>query len=234
MWLSRSIDVCKKLLRVLALCWVSIAQCPGAEESLPTAVDRYLQVQTQGLPGKVTYSVGSLDVHGQLAPCRVFEPFLPPGSRLWGRTSLGVRCLGPANWTVYLPVQVRISASYLLTARQLSPGQTLVASDVLSQVGDLGTLPNGTLTEPAQAIGKTVKNGVAAGLPLRGDMLIAPWAVQQGQSVRLVSTGAGFSVSNEGKALNNATEGQVARVRINSGQVVSGVARSGGVVEVSY
>nr|WP_291983235.1 flagellar basal body P-ring formation chaperone FlgA [Candidatus Accumulibacter sp. ACC005] len=65
-------------------------------------------------------------------------------------------------------------------------------------------------------------------------MLTAPWAVQQGQSVKLQSTGAGFSVSNEGKALNNASDGQIAQVRTASGQVVSGVARPGGVVEVTY
>jgi flagella basal body P-ring formation protein FlgA len=90
------------------------------------------------------------------------------------------------------------------------------------------------VTDPAQAIGKTVRNGIAAGQPLRSDLLSAPWLVQQGQSVKLLSRGAGFTVSNEGKALNNATEGQIAQVRTASGQVVSGVARSPGVVEVSY
>ena len=95
-------------------------------------------------------------------------------------------------------------------------------------------VPAGVLTDPAQARGKTVRSSVAAGQPLRGDLLIAPWSVQQGQSVKLVSTGAGFTVSNEGKALNNASEGQVAQVRTASGQVVSGVARGLGIVEVTY
>jgi len=90
------------------------------------------------------------------------------------------------------------------------------------------------VTDPAQAIGKTVRNGIAVGQPLRSDLLTAPWLVQQGQSVKLLSSGVGFTVSNEGKALNNATEGQIAQVRTASGQVVSGVARSPGVVEVSY
>lgn len=58
--------------------------------------------------------------------------------------------------------------------------------------------------------------------------------VQQGQSVKLLLAGAGFTVSNEGRALNNATQGQVVQVRTASGQLVSGVARSGGVVEVAY
>jgi flagellar biosynthesis anti-sigma factor FlgM len=73
-----------------------------------------------------------------------------------------------------------------------------------------------------------VRNGMAAGQPLRSELLSAPWAVQQGQSVRLLTSGAGFTISNEGKALNNAGEGQLVRVRTASGQVVSGVARVAG------
>lgn len=205
-----------------------------AQPSLPVALDDYLRVQTQGLPGKVTYTVGQLGQQAQSAPCSAYQPFLPPGSRLWGRTTVGVRCLAPSPWTVYVPVQISIAGSYLVTARQLNRGQVISAGDVFAQSGDLGSLPASVVTDLAQAIGKTVKNGVAAGQPLRNDLLTAPWAVQQGQSVKLQSTGAGFSVSNEGKALNNASDGQIAQVRTASGQVVSGVARPGGVVEVTY
>ncbi len=205
-----------------------------AQTSLSTTIDQFLRTQTQGLPGKVSYSVGALEQRAQLGACDAFEPFLPPGSRLWGKATVGVRCLGPTAWTVYVPVQVRISGTYLVTARQLAPGQVVSSADLLSQSGDLGALPASVVTDPAQAIGKTIRNGIAAGHPLRSDLLTAAWAVQQGQSVRLLTTGAGFTISNEGKALNNATDGQIAQVRTASGQVVSGIARSGGVVEVSY
>lgn len=122
--------------------------------------------------------------------------------------------------------------SYLITTRQLTPGQTVSSADLRTQSGDLGALPGNVVTDLAQAVGKTVKNGIAAGQPLRSDLLIAPWVVQQGQSVKLLLTGAGFTVSNEGKALNNASEGQIVQARTASGQVVSGVARGRGIVEV--
>jgi len=73
-----------------------------------------------------------------------------------------------------------------------------------------------------------------AGTPLRNDALRSVQAVQQGQTVRLTSSGPGFTVTAEARALNNAAEGQVAQARTASGQVVSGVARAGGIIEVTY
>ena len=205
-----------------------------AQTPLYRALGDYLRTQTQGLPGKVTYSMGQLDTRTQLAACESFEPFLPAGSRLWGKSTVGVRCLGPANWTVYIPVQVNVSGNYLISARTMPAGYVLGAADIVVRSGDLSTLPASTLTDQAQAIGKTVKMGMAAGQPLRSDQLIAPWAVQQGQSVRTISNGPGFSVSSEGVALNNAVAGQMVQVRTPSGQTVSGIARPGGTVEVSH
>jgi len=205
-----------------------------AQITLYSTLDDFLRTQTQGLPGKVSYSIGQLDSRTQLSPCHAFEPFLPAGGKLWGKATVGVRCLGPATWTVYIPVKVTVSGNYLVTARTLSAGQVLGAADVVVRSGDLSSLPPNVLTEQAQAIGKTVKNGFSAGQPLRSDLLIAPWAVQQGQSVKTVSNGPGFSVSSEGKALNNALAGQVVQVRTNSGQTVSGIAQPGGIVEVTH
>lgn len=50
----------------------------------------------------------------------------------------------------------------------------------------------------------------------------------------LTSGGKGFRVSAEGKALTKANEGQVVQVKVANGQVVSGIARSGGQVEVVF
>lgn len=194
-----------------------------AQELLTTTLDQYLRTQTQGLPGQVSFSIGQIDPRTQTRPCSAFEPFLPTGSRLWGKTTLGVRCLTPATWTIYVPVQVNVSGNYLITARPVTAGQLLGPDDIVIRNGDLGSLPANILTEPAQAVGKTAKNRIAAGQLLRSDFLTAPWAIQQGQSVKLVSKGSGFSVSSEGKALNNATDGQIAQVRTNSGQTVSGL-----------
>jgi flagella basal body P-ring formation protein FlgA len=95
-------------------------------------------------------------------------------------------------------------------------------------------LPPGIVMDQSQAIGRTATISLAVGTPLRQDILRNAPAVQQGQTVRLVSGGAGFRVSTEGHALNSGGDGQMIQARTPSGHTVSGVARLGGIVEVSY
>ena len=204
-----------------------------AQSPLYGALDDYLRIQTQGLPGKVSYSVVPLDPRTQLSPCSAFEPFLPAGSKLWGKSTVGVRCLGPSTWTVYIQVQVKVSGNYLVSARAMPAGYVLAATDVVVRSGDLSSLPVNVVTDQNQAVGRTVKNGFAAGQTLRSDQLITPWAVFQGQNVRTQAKGPGFSVSSSGKALGNAAAGQPVQVRTESGQTVSGIARDGGIVEIA-
>ena len=198
------------------------------------ALEEFLRVQTRGLPGTVSFQVNGIDPANNLPPCEAFDPFLPSGARLWGRTTVGVRCVAGASWSLFIKVLVRVEGDYLVAAHPLAQGQVLGAGDLARQHGDLADLPAGVLTDAEQAIGRTVTLGLSAGRPLRSDMLRQALAVQQGQSVKVLSGGKNFQVSTEGRALNAAVAGQVVQVRLSSGQVLSGIARPGGVVEISY
>lgn len=63
----------------------------------------------QSLPLRMEVHVGKLDARLQLAPCNQVEPYLPAGSKLWGRTRDGLRCIEPGArpWNVFLPVTVQ-------------------------------------------------------------------------------------------------------------------------------
>lgn len=178
-----------------------------------------------------SFSLGRLDA-SRLPDCRQYEAFLPPGTRLLGRTTVGVRCLAPARWSVLVPAQIAVTGNYVTTGRAIAAGQTIGAGDLLSVSGDIAQLPTGTLRDPAQAVGKTLRQSLAAGQPLRAEQLQAPLTVRQGENVRVISRGEGFAASAEGQALNNAAAGQPARVRLGGGQIVGGTAQEDGSVVV--
>ncbi|HEY8606458.1 MAG TPA: flagellar basal body P-ring formation chaperone FlgA [Noviherbaspirillum sp.] len=212
-----------------------VAQPPRQEPSvLRQGAEQFLRVQAAGLPGEVQITVGQIDARTSLPACASPEYFLPNGARAWGKTTVGVRCTVPSPWTIYVSAVVQVQGDYVVTALPVAQGQALGPNDVARVRGDLSALPAGIVTDPSQAVGRTVTMSLQAGTPLRNDVLRSIQAVQQGQTVRIVTAGPGFKVSAEARALNNAAEGQVAQARTASGQVVSGVARAGGVVEVTY
>lgn len=210
----------------------TLAQQPP--QAVHRAVTEYLQQQTTGLPGKVELKVEQFDPQNQLPPCADLEPFLPPGTRAWGRINVGVRCNSPVTWMAYLPAQISVIGEYLVTARPIRSGQIVAPADLERRTGDLATEAANTLTDMTQAVGHSVRYTIAAGSSLRADMLRLPQAVRQGQSVKVLGSGAGFTVANEGRALNAAAAGETVRVRLGNGQVISGTARADGAVELNF
>jgi flagella basal body P-ring formation protein FlgA len=208
------------------------AQQPHA--TIQRAIEDYARVQTNGLPGKATISAGAVDPRLALPACAAMEVFTPPGSRLWGNSSVGVRCGAPSPWTIYVGVTVRVTGSYVSAAQPIAGGQVVSQGDLMLMQGELTQMPAGVVTDMAQAVGKTVAAPVAAGQALRADLLRTPNAILQGQNVKVVSSGTGFRVSADGKAITNAGVGQVAQVRMNSGQTLSGIAQADGSIEIKF
>ncbi len=198
------------------------------------AVEDFLRAQISSYGGRATFTVGTVDPRLSLPACTSMEVFVPPGGRLWGNSSVTVRCAAPAQWTLYVSVALRVSGAYVAATRTLSAGQTLASSDVTVIEGDLTQFAAPLVTDLSDALGKTLSAPVAAGQPLRADSLRVTPVILQGQTVKLVSQGPGFRVSAEGKAVANAAAGQVAHVRTASGQTVSGIARPDGSVEINF
>ncbi|AVR98157.1 flagellar basal body P-ring formation chaperone FlgA [Pseudoduganella armeniaca] len=221
---------------VAALLLASSAQAADTMDpaKLRQTVDQFLQVQSAGLPGKVTVTVGNVDQRMKLANCPAPEAFLMPGTKPWGKTTVGVRCTAPSPWTVYIPANVSVLGNYIAAAAPVAQGQPIVDSQLVTMQGDLTTMPASIATDKAQVLGRTSNIAISAGMPLRLDSLRSKSVVQTGQLVRLVSAGPGFKVSAEAKAVANAAEGQVVQVRTTGGQNISGIARAGGMVEVAF
>ncbi len=209
----------------------------GARQDLAAlrgVVEQFLKAQSAGLPGEVSVDVGALDPRMSLAACPAPQAFQQPGARAWGKTTVGVRCAAPSVWTVYIQAKVAVQAEYVAAAVPLAQGQPIEQSQLVLVKGDIAAMPNGVVTDMAQAIGRSSTMSMPSGAPLRLDALRSKPVVQQGQQVRVMSTGAGFQVSTEARAIGNAGEGQVVQVRTAAGAIISGVAKAGGLVEVVF
>ena len=196
------------------------------------AIERFLRQQAEGLPGRVQIQVAPRATADWPA-CADPQPFLPAGVQAWGRVSVGVRCAAPA-WTRYAAAQVAVIAPYQVATRSIAAGEALDEDAWQTREGDLAALPAGVVTDPAELAGKVAANRIAAGAPLRRELLRGALVIRQGQEVRVVVQGPGFVAGIEGKALADAAVGATVQVRARNGKVLSGVAREDGAVERAH
>ncbi|MGQ0509171.1 MAG: flagellar basal body P-ring formation chaperone FlgA [Betaproteobacteria bacterium] len=198
---------------------------PAADAPAAQAIRMFLERETTGLEGRVAIEFGAPDPHARPAPCARIEPFLPSGARLWGRSTVGLRCSDGTRWSTFLPVTVRVFAPTLVAGRSLPAGHALAEDDYRSEEIDLTQQPAGLLSDAGFAAQKVLSRPVAAGQPLRREHFRPRALVAPGDPVRLVYEGSGFSVSTQGRSLGSATEGEPVRVQTESGRVVTGFAR---------
>jgi flagella basal body P-ring formation protein FlgA len=206
-----------------------------AEQLQRLATDSAQAVLADGTPPvRIAVELGQLDPRLQLAPCGQIQPYLPAGTRPLGRTRIGLRCVdGQARWNVFLPVTVRLFAQAVVTTTPLPTGTVLQANHFTLAEVDLAERADPAYTTIAPALGRTLARPLGAGDTLRRNDLKPRQYFQAGDVVRVVAVGPGYSVSAEGQALSHGIEGQPARVRTESGRVITGLPAGDRRIEVA-
>lgn len=202
---------------------------PAPETSLSPALlqqVRQLVMDKAATPGgpRVELQIGQLDARLRLAPCQKIEPYVPSGSRLRGASRVGLRCLeGSTRWNVYVPVTVSLFGPAVVMASDLPAGHTLQAADLRMAEVNLSESRSPPWTEPPRVLGRVLSHPVAAGQALRQDAVRPRQWFAAGETVQVRAVGGGFSIVGAGEALNAGMEGQMAKVRTESGKVITGM-----------
>lgn len=222
---------------LLAAPWVGAAHAQGAavaDDALRAWAQREAAAQPGVPPGaRIDVHVGTIDPRLTTAPCAKLDYVLPGGARLWGRSRVVAHCTDGSAWSIVVPVTVRVFGPALVALRPL-PAQTPVGTDeVRLATVELTREAQGVVTDTAQLDGRVLARTVSTGQPIPLAALRAPQAVGQGDPVKVVGSGRGFSIAADAVAISSALDGQPVRVRMESGRVLTGTARSGRVVEVT-
>jgi flagella basal body P-ring formation protein FlgA len=225
-------ETTRSFRRLLLLLLAALAAAPAAAvpADARAVVEQFLQAQTAGLPGKARIEV---NMPATLPACESLQAFLPRGAAPTGRVSVGLRCAGDRPWMRYVQARVAIEGRYFVAARAIEAGQALGAGDLAERTGDLGALPRSVVTDAAELKGVVAANRIAAGAPVRRELLRGVVVIQQGQTVQVVAQGPGFTVSTEARAMTRAEAGATVQAKTRDGRLVSGVADEGGQILLS-
>lgn len=189
--------------------------------------------QDAALPLRTEVVLGELDSRLRLAPCARVEPHLPPGSRLWGRSRIGLRCVEGARWNVYVPVTIKAFGPAWVIKRPVDAGATLTQEDAELAEVDWAAHPVSVLARPEMWVGQQTAFPLTPGQAIRQNMVRPTRAFAAGDQVKVNGSGSGFSISATGLALTAGLVGQSARVRLPNGRVVTGLVQEDQTVEMA-
>jgi flagella basal body P-ring formation protein FlgA len=227
LWLMLAAALLPATVRAAALdpAWAAKAAAM-ATEAARAAFGGRIPVRVEVIPGRA-------DPRLRLAPCARVDVYWPASQRPWGRTRIGLRCAeGPVAWNITAPLTVRVWAPAVVATLPLSPGMVIEERHLRVAEADWAERDAPVLLSPADILGRTVGTAVPMGAAVRADHLRRRQWFAAGDTVRVHAVGEGFTVAGEGTALTPGIEGQTARVRTESGRVVTGVPSGERVLEL--
>ena len=217
---------------VLVACGLLAAMLPANADEAAAALAPALLEQVRGLaadkvasaPGRVEVVVGQLDPRLHLAPCDRIEPYLPPNTRLWGKSRIGLRCKeGRTAWNVYLPIVVKVWGNALVVPAGALAGAVIADADLAEAEVDLAEEFTPAFVDRKQLVGRTLAQALRPGQAVRQAYIKSRQWFAAGETVKVVAAGDGFALEGVGQAITNGIEGQPAKVRTESGHVITGV-----------
>lgn len=227
MWHSVFSKVATLTLVWLCLAGAAAAQTAPANPTYEEIAARWVQESVardaaqSGL--KMDVQMGVLDTRLKLAACGHVEPFLPVGSRLWGKSRVGLRCVdGISRWSVTVPISVKAVGNAWVVRNPVALGHVVKATDLIEAEVDWAEDSVPVVRTQAEWLGQIATRSLQTGQTLRQGMTKPAQVFQAGAAVRVVAQGAGFVVTSEAQALSAGVVGQQARVRMESGRVTSG------------
>ncbi|WP_101047123.1 flagellar basal body P-ring formation chaperone FlgA [Macromonas nakdongensis] len=219
--------------------WATLAPPAQANPSWNAEAQQWIAQQLAAeapaaLPLRPEVTVGQLDSRLQLAPCARVEPYLPTGTRLWGRSRIGLRCVqGPVLWNVFLPITVKAWGPAWVVRQPIARGTALEASQFEATEVDWAEGGAPVLARPEDWIGQQADRALAPGQVLRKGMVSVAQAFAAGTQVRVRVQGNGFTLMATGAAITHGYVGETARVRMPNRKILSGTVRNADTVDIS-
>lgn len=196
----------------------------GQNDPLVTIVQHYVEhvVAQQETSGQINVDVTPTLTKAGL--CQTPCPFMPAGQRLRGNITVGIKCINEQGNDMprYYRAHIGIEGDYPVASRDLMPGTLLTAMDINTQHGDITRLPNSNATavKTSELVGQRLTRRVVAGTALQANMVKAPLLITRNSRVTVIARRSGFTITAQGTAMDEATQEELLRIRMDSKKII--------------
>ncbi|HEY5717046.1 MAG TPA: flagellar basal body P-ring formation chaperone FlgA [Motiliproteus sp.] len=193
-------------LLFLLLCSAVIAPTIQASEQIEQQAKDYLlaQIKPRLQPhDRVTMATNPLDSRLQLSPCHQPLSFTSTRPITPGAFTLKSSCSSPRPWTIYLSGSLEIYRPIVVSLRPIGRDTPLDHTLITLEERPISRLREGYYTQLEPLLGYQSRRNIAAGLPLRSDMLLPPLLVKAGDVVTIRAHSQSMTVEAAGIALQD-------------------------------
>lgn len=201
------------------------AHAQGAPNPLlRQAVDRFMTNYVDKLKSRlgpktrIEYRVGALDYRLNVGTCaKPLAIETKDNVTTSSRINLQISCQQAADsWSIYLPVDLSMHRSVVVSVKPLAHGSTIGADDVRLAEYDVSQINGQYLSELEEVVGKDVKRPIAAGAPILSQQLLPPLMVRRGEAVTINAASKIVAVRSAGIALTDGRLGEQIRIKNQS------------------
>lgn len=191
----------------------NLANADQAQSEITTKIDKRLRLKA---------------CSGQL------EGFFPEYGRRVGNITVGVRCNGEENWSLFVPVSVKIYRQIVVASRPLARGTVISQADLLIEERNISAFSTDYFGDVDSLIGMQINRPVQLGQSFSSHSVKPRVAIKRGNLVTLIARNAVVEVRMEGKALADGSIGKRLKVKnLRSNRIVEGIVQSENIVVVN-
>lgn len=214
---------------------IGLASTSQSVTAIQDAVQSFVQSSLDPA-GQYQISSAQIDPRLQLPACEENLDIFPQSGEIKpGRNTIGVRCLGVNNWTIYSTVLVKSYEAVLVLTKQLNRNDRIGPEHFSTETKDTATLLKGYLTNPEDVIDMQATRFVPAGSVLYRIHYTEPTIIKRGERVSIQSGKPGMLITSTGVAMTDGTKGQQINVKnVSSKRVIQATVINPGLVNVHF
>lgn len=203
-------------------------------ESIYSSVQQYIKEKTSHYSIPAEIEVGKLDRRLRLIACdQPLTPFLRPGAKMSGTTSIGVKCNSETPWTAYLTANIHLYDKIAVASQPLPRGRLISAADFELVDREISTLSRGFYTEAKALYGMELKQTLKADTVITPAMVKQPLAIKRREGVTILASSGGLVIRARGEAMGDGAIGERIKVKNSSSKrVIEATIIRAGVVEI--
>lgn len=203
--------------------------------SIYRAAEAFIRSETSHYSIEPEITIGQLDKRLNVARCEEpLQPFLRPGARMAGNTSIGIKCRGERPWTAYLSASIHLYDKIAVASRPLPRGTRLQQSDLTLVEQEISSLSRGFFNELPALEGQILKQSLKPDTVITPAMVKPPLAVKRREGVVIVAGTGAITIRTQGEAMADGAIGDRIKVKNRRSQrIIDATVIEAGVVEVS-